>query len=139
MPDEINDRSVVYFQDGPIRRTLYVQSVHEWKDALVCSYGSNSRITVTKSQVRLRSVVDAEEKAAREAELKTKREANEAGQLAQIVTAWNAGAKTFAAMGDYIKISPATASKRFRLAIARGLIVKESSLQNQKQSSPSPQ
>lgn len=145
MPDEIKPGDAVYY-DQPrffganksfTRHRLTVQGLHEYENSLTASKGGGKRSTfiLRRSEVRLKSIVDAEEKAARIEDMMK----HEKQQLDPIVKSWSEGNLTGSDIARDLKMSVFKVRKLLKLAVERGLIVKESSLQKDKQSSPSPQ
>lgn len=99
---ELKEGDAVYFQDGQLRRSMHIRSLHEFEDSATISYAKGIMpIICRRSELRLKSEVDAEEKRA---------------PFLPLIEAWEAGARTDTEMAAKLGMSAHAAKRQIEKA-----------------------
>lgn len=105
---ELKVGDAVYFQDGRLRRSMHICSFHEFEDSVTISYAKGIMETICRrSEIRLKSEVDAEEKRA---------------PFVPLIEAWESGLKTNDDIAAKLGIGKGSATHQIKRAKEFGYI-----------------
>ncbi len=105
---ELKVGDMVYFQDGSMRRSMRIRSFHDYEDSATIVYASGAmEIICRRSELRLKSEVDAEEKR---------------DPYLALIEVWESGVRKEDEISVALKISKGTAKHHIKKALEAGYI-----------------